>query len=968
VKDSSNTKQELIEELSVLKKKIKQLEKTKFNHAEEALWESEEKFRRITENMSDFVLETDAQGIVKYASPSHMKTFGESINDIIGGSAFDYIHPEDRDRVMTDYMEAIQAKTDRETEYRFKHQDGHYIWIRSSGHAIFNDAGENIGNIINSQDITERKRMENELRESHKNLENKVQERTRELEEINKLLSEEIAERKRAKDVLRESEERFSNLVEQSPFSIQILDTSGNAIQVNRAFEELWGAPFEQMGSYNIFEDDQFKDIGIRPLLEKAFSGDLVEFPLGEFTARTRAAVGHKRMVQVIAYPVRDKSGAIGQVIMIYRDISKRKKMEDDLRKSEDKFRRITENMSDLVSDVDINGFYKYVSPSFRRMLGHAPENILGTPVFDKVHPEDMDRVFAEFTEGIRTKTDREVEYRYQHADGQYIWLRSSSNSLFDAAGEFAGAIINSSNISNRKQTEVALRGSEEKYRSLVENISEVIYTLDSDGRFTYISPVIERFSTYKTGDIIGRNFVEFIHPDDLPGLVENFNLTVQGELNPFEYRILDGDRVHHVRTSSELILKDGVVTGLTGVMTDITEQKQAEDEKRDLQERLNRAEKMEALGTLAGGVAHDLNNVLGIIVGYSEMILDDVDEKSSLKRPLVNIFNSGQKAAAIVDDLLTLARRGVPVCSILNLNNIINDSQQSPELAKLLSHHPAVKIKTDLDPDLLNISGSSVHLSKSLYNLISNASEAMNKGGILTIKTTNQYLDKPMSGYNEIREGDYVVLTISDTGEGISEKDLKRIFEPFYTKKIMGRSGTGLGLAVVWGTVTDHNGYINVHSEEGKGSTFTLYFPVTREEIPTEAATIAISEYMGNGQSILIVDDIKEQRDLATDMLQKLNYNVDSAKSGEEAVAYLKDHQTDLIVLDMIMDPGMDGLDTYKSIIKINPKQKTIIVSGFSESDRVKEAKRLGVGAYVRKPYIKEKLGMAVKKELDRK
>jgi CheY-like chemotaxis protein len=183
-----------------------------------------------------------------------------------------------------------------------------------------------------------------------------------------------------------------------------------------------------------------------------------------------------------------------------------------------------------------------------------------------------------------------------------------------------------------------------------------------------------------------------------------------------------------------------------------------------------------------------------------------------------------------------------------------------------------------------------------------------------------------------------------------------------------MGRSGTGLGLAVVWGTVTDHNGYINVHSEEGKGSTFTLYFPVTREEIPTEAATIAISEYMGQGQSILIVDDIKEQRDLATDMLQKLNYNVDSAKSGEEAIIYLKDHQPDLIVLDMIMDPGMDGLDTYKSIIKINPKQKTIIVSGFSESDRVKEAKRLGVGAYVRKPYIKEKLGMAVKKELDRK
>ena len=211
--------------------------------------------------------------------------------------------------------------------------------------------------------------------------------------------------------------------------------------------------------------------------------------------------------------------------------------------------------------------------------------------------------------------------------------------------------------------------------------------------------------------------------------------------------------------------------------------------------------------------------------------------------------------------------------------------------LTNLSSYHPSVKIKTDLEPDLLNISGSSVHLGKTLFNLISNASEAMPKGGILTIKTANQYLDKPIQGYDEIREGDYVVLSVSDTGEGIPAADLKRIFEPFYTKKVMGRSGTGLGLAVVWGTVKDHHGYINVQSEEGKGSTFTLYFPVTREEITAEAVAVSISEYMGKGESILVVDDVKEQRDLAAEMLRKLNYNVASVSSGEEAVAYLKEH-----------------------------------------------------------------------------
>jgi len=183
-----------------------------------------------------------------------------------------------------------------------------------------------------------------------------------------------------------------------------------------------------------------------------------------------------------------------------------------------------------------------------------------------------------------------------------------------------------------------------------------------------------------------------------------------------------------------------------------------------------------------------------------------------------------------------------------------------------------------------------------------------------------------------------------------------------------MGRSGTGLGLAVVWGTVKDHQGYINVQSEEGKGSTFTLYFPVTREEVTVEGVPAALSEYIGEGESILVVDDVKEQRDLVAGMLTTLNYNVASVSSGEEAVAYLKEQQADLMVLDMIMDPGMDGPDTYRSVIEIRPKQKAIIVSGFSESDRVHDVQGLGAGAYVRKPYVKEKLGLAVRKELDSK
>jgi len=232
-------------------------------------------------------------------------------------------------------------------------------------------------------------------------------------------------------------------------------------------------------------------------------------------------------------------------------------------------------------------------------------------------------------------------------------------------------------------------------------------------------------------------------------------------------------------------------------------------------------------------------------------------------------------------------------------------------------------------------------------------------------IRTENHYLDKPIRGYDYMREGDYVILTVSDNGRGISSTDIKKIFEPFYTKKIMGRSGTGLGLAVVWGTVKDHDGFIDVQSEDGKGSTFKIYLPVTREELSRRQQKISPDQYIGKGESILVVDDVKEQREVATSMLTRLGYKVQAVSCGEEAVNYLKTQEVDLLVLDMIMDPGIDGLETYQKVLKINPKQKAVIVSGFSETDRVKKAQELGAGSYVKKPYILEKLGMAIRSEL---
>ncbi len=235
-------------------------------------------------------------------------------------------------------------------------------------------------------------------------------------------------------------------------------------------------------------------------------------------------------------------------------------------------------------------------------------------------------------------------------------------------------------------------------------------------------------------------------------------------------------------------------------------------------------------------------------------------------------------------------------------------------------------------------------------------------RAGLIRIETENRYIDTPIKGYDDIEEGDYVVLTVSDNGIGISHEDINRIFEPFYTKKVMGRSGTGLGMAVVWGTVKDHRGYIDIQSAPAQGTTVTIFLPSTKEHRMQASAPETVENLMGDGERILVVDDVKEQREIATGMLTRLGYDVASVSSGEAAVDFLREHRVDLLVLDMIMDPGIDGLETYRRIIHIHPGQRAVITSGFSESDRVQEARKLGAGYYVKKPYRLETIARAVR------
>lgn len=576
-------------------------------------------------------------------------------------------------------------------------------------------------------------------------------------------------------------------------------------------------------------------------------------------------------------------------------------------------------------------------------------------------------------SENIRTlkKEALVLETRVKHLTNELRLTReeyeASTASYFDLFSNMEKKVEDRTRALKDLQKKLESKGQE--LQVMLDSSPGMIFYKDTEQRYVRVNKKFCEFFGVDIGHVIGKTHA-VLFPDSGEKILGDDAEVIRKGTPVLNYTevIVAGDGEERTILTNKIPYKDGdgQVIGTIGFSEDLTELKRSEKEKKGLQERIARAEKMEAIGTLAGGVAHDLNNILTGIVSYPDLILLQLPEDSPLRKPILTIQKTGKKAAAIVEDLLTLARRGVATTEVMNLNDSIGEYLTAPEYERLSLYHPDVTVETHLGSDLLNIMGSPVHLSKTVMNLVSNAAEAMPDGGKIVISTENRFIDRPISGYEDVEEGDYVCLSVSDTGIGIPLKDRARIFEPFYTKKVMGRSGTGLGMAVIWGTVKDHRGYIDIQSTEGKGSTFALYFPVSRMELTPDKAVSSMESYKGKGESILVVDDVEEQREVATEILGILGYSVTTASSGEKAVEYMKHNSADLIVLDMIMDPGIDGLETYKQLLQFHPQQKAIIASGFSETARVAEAQRIGAGQYVKKPYTIGNIARAIRTALD--
>lgn len=497
--------------------------------------------------------------------------------------------------------------------------------------------------------------------------------------------------------------------------------------------------------------------------------------------------------------------------------------------------------------------------------------------------------------------------------------------------------------------------------RAALEGLLDIYLRIDETGTIHYCRfNKLKEIGLISMQDLTGKGICDLFPPS----AVEIMALSMRNVITSRETVRMEYSQSREGQESIFEVWMSPLLNQQISVMVrDITESRNAQMREQDLQHRLARSQRMESLGMLAGGVAHDLNNILSPLVAYPDMILESIEPTSPARRLIMQMQNSAIRASTIIQDLLALARRGNFSPEPVDLNKLVYHYIQTADFHVLKNRFEKVVFSSQLANDLPVIEASANYINQIVMNLAINAFEAIEAEGQVTITTDAITVMDGHGVYDVIPPGSYARLTVADTGIGMNDKEIEHIFEPFYTRKKSGKSGTGLGLTVVYGSVKDCKGYIDVLSTPGRGTEFMIYFPVSTKTLPV-VAPVKKEDIRGHAR-VLVVDDIPEQRTLAKHLLNHLGYHVETAGNGREALDMVRDQPIDLVLLDMILGDDLDGLDTFQAIKNIRSDQRCIIVSGFSENDRVRVAIEQGVLAYVQKPYTLDVLGRTIREAL---
>ncbi|MCP4582468.1 MAG: PAS domain S-box protein [candidate division Zixibacteria bacterium] len=766
-------------------------------------------------------------------------------------------------------------------------------------------------------------------------------------ESFNNML-EQIHIRERERDKAEDEKTRLNGIIENTSDLVSMARFDSSLIYMNRAGRNMLGwSSDEDIRNKNISDihpDWAFQIInkeGIPAANENGvWEGETALMgPDGKEIAVLQVIMSHK-----------SPDGEFRYLSTIMRDISERKQAEEKLQKSEEKYRSVFESFVDLYYQTDINGIITNISPSCYKMSGYTPDELIGKPVKNVYADPGEREILMELLLSEGYVNDHEIQLL--NKDGKSIPTSINSRVIYDKFNKPIGVEGTIRNISDRKKAEAALWESERKFRNISEGILDGV-AVTIDGKNHWVNKAFAKIFGYSSEELIGKGFDFIIAPEEVPVINERMKRRLTGMPVPSRYETRairkDGTTITIEISAKKIMFEENQAIQI--IVRDTTETKR-------LQDFASRAQRLETAGRIAGQVAHDFNNLLGPILAYPEFIKENTTLDSSSVKFLDAIEKSAETMAEINQQLLTLSRRGHYTLEAINLNKIINEIIEQIDNIK-----PSVHIKTELNINLLAVQGGKSQISRVISNMIINALDAMNNNGILTIKTDNYYIETDKIKYGRIPKGEYAKVSISDTGAGIPDDIMPKIFDPFFTTKSAEKSrGSGLGLSIVHSVMEDHDGYIDLKSTIGTGTTFYLYFPVTRDS----KKPLSIDNIVGGNEKILIVDDDKTQREVSQHLLSKLGYRTATVENGEKAIEFIKNNPQDLLILDMIMPGHIDGAETYRQALEVNPDQKAIIVSGYAETERIQYANKLGAKSFIKKPLTIKTVAVAVRKELD--
>ncbi len=895
--------------------------------AEQALQREKERFQLLVENAPLAVLLLRQDGVFEYANQRFTEIFGYTQSEITCGREWfrkAFPDPENRHRVISHWIADQQAiREGRHSDYTYEVicRDGSQKIVLFRPVALPGDSGHLV-------------------------------------------IMEDISERKRAESALRESEERHRTLLEEMPYPVVVYDMKGQAILINAAFEQTFGWNRDELlGKAVSFVPQEAKE-ETRLRVKSMLRGQ----PVRGFSTKRLTKAGDILDVEISSAPFYNQLGQQQGNIILLQDVTDLKRAEIAIRESENKYRLLAENVSDVLWVLDIERLvFTHVSPSVVRQWGFSPEEAIARPLAHSLTPPSLELAARTLSEELERENDpeadpartRTLDVEIIRKDGTTIWAEITCSFMRGQDGRPNALIGVSRDISERRSALEQARQNEEKYRLVLEVSPDPVVLYDMEGKVLYLNPAFTRVFGWTLDELLGCN-IDYVPPEEWPRTREMLEVMKQGRvLFGFETRRFNkrGDILDIALSWSVWRDRQGQPAGSIIILRDITETKK-------LQAQLEQARKMEAIGTLAGGIAHDLNNVLQAISGNVQLLLIKADLERVSRDCLVDMDRLIQRAADTIQQLLTMSRKKASRLEPMSVNQEINHVLRL--LERILPKMITVEVNLASDLDLIN--GDPAQMEQIVLNLAGNAVDAMPDGGRLMLETANLDLDEVFCRtHPETRPGPYVLIQVADTGQGIEPQALEHIFEPFFTTKPLGQ-GTGLGLSTVYSIVKAHQGLISCYSLPGQGTVFKIYLPAFKGSALSDGRErAAAQELRGGGETILLVDDEPDILRIGCEILEIFGYQVLQAVSGEEALAICQERPggVDLVILDLNM-PGMGGLRCLEQLLKLVPPVRVVISSGYPTDNIAQDLRSAGAAGFIGKPYRLNDMVARVRQILD--